>query len=340
MEKKLKNYIVDGKESNINDISLVDAPAIEKDFVYFSKENIETKKVVLLESDEKFTIVGPVLRPDFKIYRYDEETDYEYFITFTKEAVSELAHEHLKYCKNNYFSTDHRDSTNVYLMESWVIENESDKAYSVYGLDCPIGSWVIMAKVVDTETWQRIKNGELNGFSIEGWLGFETVYDEYFEKIKEKENIGMTKEEKKGFLDEIKEIIKETFNALNAPVQSGDEVAPEVEEEVEATEVKMEEEQVVEDEVKNEEEVVEEVKEEALEETVAEEVKEEETVVEDTEKVAMAATITEQQAEIEKLKAEIEKLSKQPSVKPENGNGAGRGDVMEMLRSLEMSRPH
>lgn len=340
MTKKIDIYSVNGKKSDVYDISLVEFPAIESNFVYFNKQD-ELKKFVCLESEEKFLCCGAVLCPDKNIYRVDEE-GYEYYIRFSKEAIEEIAHAHLRNYKNNYFSTDHEAYTsNIYLYESWIAENENDKAFTKYGLDCPVGSWIILCKVDSTEIWDRIKKNELAGFSIEAWLQFDDVYQEIENKLKKEYTNMLTDNEKKGFLDEIKEIIKETFNALNPPVQSGEEVAPEVEEEVEATEVKMEEEVKVEEETKNEEEVVEEVKEEALEETVAEEVAEVVEEVVDTEKVAMSATITEQQAEIEKLKAEIEKLSKQPSTKPENGNGAGtRGDVMEMLRSLEMSRPH
>lgn len=340
MAKNISVYSVNGKKSDVYDISLVEFPAIESDFVYFNKQD-ELKKFVCLESEERFQICGAVLCPDKNIYRVDEE-GYEYYIRFSKEAIEEIAHAHLRNYKNNQFSTDHEAYTsNIYLYESWIAENENDKAFTKYGLDCPVGSWIILCKVDSTEIWDRIKKNELAGFSIEAWLQFDDVYQEIENKLKKEYTNMLTDNEKKGFLDEIKSIITETLSALKSEnVQSGDEEVKEdvvetaLEEETKVEEVKVEEE------TKNEEEVVEEVKEEALEETVAEEVKEEETVVEDSEKVQMAATITEQQAEIEKLKAEIEKLSKQPSVKPENGNGAGRGDVMEMLRSLEMSRPH
>jgi hypothetical protein len=37
-----------------------------------------------------------------------------------------------------------------------------------YGFDVPAGSWFVSYKINDEETWQKIKNGELNGFSIAG----------------------------------------------------------------------------------------------------------------------------------------------------------------------------
>lgn len=334
MTKKIDIYSVNGKKSDVYDISLVEFPAIESDFVYFNKQD-ELKKFVCLESEEKFQICGAVLCPDKNIYRVDDE-GYEYYIRFSKEAIEEIAHSHLRNYKNNNFSTDHEAYTsNIYLYESWIAENENDKAFTKYGLDCPVGSWIILCKVDSTEIWERIKANELAGFSIEAWLQFDEVYQEIENKLKKEYT--MSNNEKNSFLDEIKEIIKETLSALKSENVQIEEKVEEV------VETALEEETVVEEETKNEEEVLEEVVETALEEEVnVEEVKEEETVAEevvDTEKVEMAATITEQQAEIDRLKAEIEKLSKQPSTKPENGNGASRGDVMEMLRSLEMSRP-
>lgn len=349
--RKLKNYIVNGKDSEIWDISLVDAPAIEENFVYFSKENIENKKIVLMEENEKYTIVGSVLRPDFNIYRYDPETDYEYLITFTKESIAQLAHDHLRYYKNSNFSTDHETYVNnIYLMESWIVENEEDKAKTVYGLDCEVGSWVIMAKVDSTEIWDRIKNGELKGFSIEGLLGFDNVYDEYFKKIKEKENINMTKEETKGFLDEIKDIIKETLSAFKSEnVQMEEEVKTEVKEEETVTEevkeeVQMEEQTEVTQEQSEDTQTEEEVQ---TEEVKMEEEVKEEAAPEDGEKV--------EQPEIETLRAEIETLkqqlneanekivemSKEPSAKPitRGETTTSFKDTMQTLKQLSQNRP-
>jgi hypothetical protein len=36
------------------------------------------------------------------------------------------------------------------------------------GFDVPKGTWMVSYKINNKETWQKIKNGELNGFSITG----------------------------------------------------------------------------------------------------------------------------------------------------------------------------
>ena len=38
----------------------------------------------------------------------------------------------------------------------------------MYGLDAPVGSWVISMKCENDEIYEMAKNGQVNGFSIEG----------------------------------------------------------------------------------------------------------------------------------------------------------------------------
>lgn len=344
MTKKIPVYCVDGKDSDVYDISLVEYPAIESDFVYFNKQD-EAKKLVCLESNEKYMVCGAVLIPDKNIYRVDSE-GFEYYIRFSAESIAEIAHAHLKSYKNNNFSTDHLEYVNsVYLYESWIVENESDKAYTKYGLDCPVGSWVILCKIDSVEIWERIKNNELAGFSIEGILGFNEVYEEIENKLKKEYT--MTQNEKNTFLDEVKEIIKETLSAFKQTENV------QMEEEEVKTEEQTEEEVQNEEELKTEtvemEEVTEVKEETQTEEAASEEVKmeEEEVAPEDGEKA--------EQPEIETLRAEVESLkqqlneanekivemSKEPSAKPIT-RGEAKNDfssTMEQLKQLSKMQP-
>ena len=60
----------------IDAISLVSAPAIEQDFVFFGKDkhNLTFAKV----DEEKRMLVSPALIPNKQIFRYDTNTDSEY----------------------------------------------------------------------------------------------------------------------------------------------------------------------------------------------------------------------------------------------------------------------
>jgi hypothetical protein len=56
------------------------------------------------------------------------------------------------------------------IVESWIIEDaEMDKS-KLYGFDLPKGTWMIAMKVDNDETWKKVKDGELKGFSIEGYF--------------------------------------------------------------------------------------------------------------------------------------------------------------------------
>ena len=50
-------------------ISLVDKPAIEEDFVYFSKEEV----IQYFADDEKREVVGPIMIPNKEIVRFSPE---------------------------------------------------------------------------------------------------------------------------------------------------------------------------------------------------------------------------------------------------------------------------
>ena len=74
-----------------------------------------------------------------------------------------------------------------YVFESWIVEDpKTDKANTVYGYDVPKGTWMVKMKVEDKETWKRIKNGELKGFSVEGSFSDmeEIEYRRKYEKIR------------------------------------------------------------------------------------------------------------------------------------------------------------
>jgi hypothetical protein len=53
-------------------------------------------------------------------------------------------------------------------LESWIVQNSELDKSRVYGFDLPVGTWMVMYRINDDETWEKIKSGELKGFSVEG----------------------------------------------------------------------------------------------------------------------------------------------------------------------------
>jgi hypothetical protein len=158
---------------------LVEEPAIEIDFLFFAKE-IEKYRF----DNEKQIVIGPAMIPDFKIARIDGHGNY-YDVIFSAETILEIAKKFMKESRTNDVNQDHENTkkTGTYIYESWIVEDANDKAILKYGYDVPIGTWMVSMQIEDSATWQRVKNGELKGFSVEGL--FQDLEDERkFNEIK------------------------------------------------------------------------------------------------------------------------------------------------------------
>jgi hypothetical protein len=163
----------------VDKISLVEEPAIEIDFMYFKKE-LEKYR---FDNDLQI-VIGPAMIPDMKIVRIDDSGNY-YDVIFSKETILKIAKKFMKEARTNDINQDHENKkkTGTYVYESWIVEDEHDKAIMKYGYDVPVGTWMVSMQVEDLQTWQRVKNGELKGFSVEGVFE-EFENEELFNKIK------------------------------------------------------------------------------------------------------------------------------------------------------------
>lgn len=122
---------------------------------------------------DKRIISGPAMVADVPIYRRDETGEYHVF--FSASTIKEIALKFAKkgYAKNlNLFHDPKLPAEGVTVFNSFV----SDKAMGIQPMagfeDLPDGSWFISAKVENEQVWQRIKSGELKGFSVEGNFSF------------------------------------------------------------------------------------------------------------------------------------------------------------------------
>ena len=152
----------------IDAISLVSAPAIEQDFVFFGKEkhNLTFAKV----DEDKRMLVSPALIPNKQIFRYDPNTDSEYYVYFSKDTVRQAAELYLKHNNHHKATYEHKDRVSgVLTTESWIKEGDQDKS-KMYGFDLPNGTWFVKMRIDNDDLWQKIKDGELKGLSIEGYF--------------------------------------------------------------------------------------------------------------------------------------------------------------------------
>ena len=159
----------ENEELAIDAISLVSAPAIEENFVYFGKEknNLTLAKV----DEEKRMIVSPALIPNKQIFRYDPNTDSEYYVYFSPETVRKASELYLKHNNHHKATYEHKERVSgVLTTESWIIEDTKLDKSNLYGYSLPKGTWMVKLKINNDELWQEIKSGSLKGLSIEGYF--------------------------------------------------------------------------------------------------------------------------------------------------------------------------
>lgn len=154
--------IKDEQTDGVFAVSLVEKPAIKENFIALSKHQIELKAL-----EEKRIVIGAALIPNKKIYRRYKDKEFEIYLTDeTVRRASELV----------FMRNQHQNATlehavklsGMAIVESWIIEDEEKDKSKIYGFDLPKGTWMITMKVMDDNIWEKVKNGDVKGFSIEG----------------------------------------------------------------------------------------------------------------------------------------------------------------------------
>lgn len=197
MKKKVYELTIDMLDelSGIDSISLVDDPAIDVPFLAFSKDNTKHKINFEVTNEEKRLATGPAMIPDLLIPRRDSKGEI-YDVYFSAETIRMIAEKYLMNGENvkNDVGHDGMRRKSIYLLESWIKESEFDKSmqYEQYK-DLPLGTWFVTMKVNDDDTWEKVKAGELRGFSVSGWFAEDLVE--------------MTKE--KQFLEDFENLLKD-----------------------------------------------------------------------------------------------------------------------------------
>jgi hypothetical protein len=158
-------------EIGINAVSVVESPAIEENFVALNEHKIELKEV----DNEKRILMGAALVPDKQIYR--RVKDKEFYIFFSEDTIRKASELFLMRSNQNNATLEHEKKMldGMSVVESWIIEDEKKDKSNLYGFNLPKGTWMISMKVNNDEIWNKVKAGEVKGFSIEGY--FVDKYD-------------------------------------------------------------------------------------------------------------------------------------------------------------------
>jgi hypothetical protein len=119
--------------------------------------------------DDKMIVTGPAMIPRQLIARKDEMGNV-FHVYFSRETIETIARKFL--ADNNSHNTDVNHDGAVTqentLLESWIVEDPKMDKSTAIGFDVPEGTWMTSMKINNKDTWNKIKAGELNGFSVEG----------------------------------------------------------------------------------------------------------------------------------------------------------------------------
>ena len=132
-------------------------------------------------NDEKRMVTAPVMIAETPILRYNPELG-KYYVKFSKNTIEKMMKKYFKENKIHNVNVNHDDKAikdDVYMVESYIVD---DRNQSKLFPDLPEGSWVATYLVENDEVWDKIKSGEYQGFSLEGYF-IEKYEDDMIDKL-------------------------------------------------------------------------------------------------------------------------------------------------------------
>ena len=184
--------------SGIEAVSIVENPAIEEDFVALKNQEFKFAEV----NKEKRILMGAALIPNKPIYRRNE--DNEYYIYFSRDTVRKASELFFIRGNHNKSTLEHQmPLEGLVAVESWIVEDKDKDKSKFYGMDMPLGTWMLSMKVLNDDVWENyVKTGKVKGFSIEGYFA------DKLERPNEPNNLSAWEQEEEDFLvEELKMIL-------------------------------------------------------------------------------------------------------------------------------------
>lgn len=164
---------MDGQVTGIYAISLVDMPAVEKDFLAFDKDKVYVKYAV--QDEERRMVYGVLMRANWPIYRNSFDMG-EYYIMYKPETIRVMAEKLMADNRQNMINLSHEQifPGGVNCVQLFI--KDSATGIDPAGFeDIEDGSLFGEFHVENDEVWALVKDGTFKGFSIEGVWGFEQM---------------------------------------------------------------------------------------------------------------------------------------------------------------------
>lgn len=203
-------YLEIQEGDGLTQVSLVNSPAIELDFHYFSAEQFvtpnageseeefigrcvpvligegkeqeqavaicytywqeKTAAAFSIQSEERRIITGPAMIAEKPILRRAEDGS-TYYVKFSAETIAKAVKMWAMQNKYNAVNAEHANPVGgMHLLESFIVDKQRGINAPEAWADAPEGSWFLSYYVQDDAVWQAIKDGKFKGFSIEGYF--------------------------------------------------------------------------------------------------------------------------------------------------------------------------
>ena len=156
-------------------VSLVKSPAIESTLLKFSSEENEK---LYFANDEKQIIYSVAMIPNKMIFRKDIQGE-PANVFYTAETIEKFQQDYFRKNANSGTNVNHAEfnTDGIFPFENWIVQNsEVDKSKEL-GLTAPNGSLIMGFKIDNPTIWNEIKNGNLDGLSVEGRVLFKEVQE-------------------------------------------------------------------------------------------------------------------------------------------------------------------
>lgn len=165
----LYDLVLEDDTEGVSKISLVDSPAIEQDFIMFSKD----EPVQIILSQEKQIITTPVLIANQKIYRNNQQLG-EHYVRFNKKTIELIVQKYFKDGNQLNFNLEHSQDVNgLYMFESYLVNKSRGINPPIEFSNISDGSWIASFKIENNKLWEAVKLGQFKGVSVECLMSYK-----------------------------------------------------------------------------------------------------------------------------------------------------------------------
>ena len=197
---------------NVYGVSLVENPAMEGDFIQFSKQEVKFADV----DKSKRRVMGLILEPNKKIYR--NQGGEQFNIMFTEQDIEDVAYNFQKQSNQKTSTIEHSNQNieGVTFVETWLVENPQIDKSTNFGFSYPKGSWMGVMQLDNDDVWNDyVKSGKVKGFSIDAFMQLE--------EVNLKSNIEMSEIKEDSLVTKIVDAVKLAFTPDKKEVEKVDE---------------------------------------------------------------------------------------------------------------------